>query len=61
VWRKATLIDADAEAERAITAYAANRFIMLFNDRQLEGLDEEIALTCDSEVVFLFLTPLKGG
>lgn len=59
--RKPKQIDAGAEVERAIKAYAGNRFILLFNDRQLEGLDDEVALMPDSEVVFLFLTPLKGG
>jgi hypothetical protein len=54
-------IDAEKETGRAIEAFSRNRFILLFNDRQLEGLDDEVGLTPDAEVVFLFLTPLKGG
>lgn len=61
LWQKPKPIDAGQEVARALTAFSSNRFVMLFNDRQLEALDEEVGLTQDSEIVFLFLTPLKGG
>lgn len=61
VRRTPKTIDAGKETARAIEAFNRNRFILLFNDRQLEELDEEVALTPDAEVVFLYLTPLVGG
>lgn len=61
VQRRPKPIDAEKETARAIEAFGRNRFILLFNDRQLEELDEEVALTPDAEVVFLYLTPLVGG
>lgn len=54
-------IEVETEISRATTAFLAGGFVMLLDDRQLEGLDEEIGLRTDSEVVFLYLTPLKGG
>lgn len=59
--RKARLIDAEAEFAKALEAFARNRFVMLFDDRQVEGPDDELTVTPQSEVVFLHLTPLKGG
>jgi len=60
-WSWATSLHIDAEVDRAITAFSRGRFIMLLDDRQIEGLDEPIGLRPDSEIVFLHLTPLKGG
>jgi hypothetical protein len=60
-WSWAISLHIDAEVDRAITAFSRGRFIMLLDDRQIEGLDEPIGLRPDSEIVFLHLTPLKGG
>lgn len=54
-------LDEAEEVEAALAAFSANRFVMLVDDRQIADLDEPIALTPDSEVVFLRLTPLVGG
>ncbi len=54
-------IDVEAEVDRALTAFQAGRFIMLLDDRQVEGLDDEVTVTPGGEVVFLYITPLKGG
>lgn len=51
----------ETEAARAFAAFDRQQFIMLFDDRQIEGLDDEVTVTTTSKVVFLFLTPLKGG
>ncbi|MDB5706633.1 MAG: hypothetical protein JWN66_3749 [Sphingomonas bacterium] len=58
---RARLFDEQAEFDRAITAFEQRVFILLFDDRQVEELDEAIALTPESEAVFLYLTPLVGG
>lgn len=59
--RRVKLFDAEAEVARAVAAYQQNAFIMLFDDRQIDDPDLEVAVTPESEVVFLYLTPLKGG
>ena len=59
--RKTTLLDAEAEFAKALTAFGKNRFIMLFDERQVEDLDEVLVVTPDSEAIFIHLTPLKGG
>lgn len=55
------LLDPDLEIERALGAFARQRFVMLFNGRQVEDLDQKLAVTGNSEMVFLHLTPLRGG
>ena len=59
--RSAALLDAEKELTKALTAFARNRFIMLFDDRQVEGLEDELTVMPDSEVTFVHLVPLKGG
>ena len=55
------LLNANKEIKRAIEAFESRSFLLLFDDRQIEDLDYEIPLMPDSEVVFLHLSPLKGG
>jgi hypothetical protein len=55
------LPDVDMETARACVAFQRQAFIMLFDDRQIDDLDAEVTVTPDSKVVFLYLTPLKGG
>lgn len=55
------LLDAEQEFEKALAGFSANRFVMLFDDMQVEGLDDDLTVMPDSEVTFLHLTPLKGG
>ena len=54
-------IDATTQLAKAIDAFQNNRIIMLVDDRQVESLDEEIALQRNTRVSFLRLTPLVGG
>jgi hypothetical protein len=54
-------IDAASQLAKAIDAFAGNQIIMLVDDRQVESLDEEIALRPKTRVSFLRLTPLVGG
>ncbi|MER7570558.1 hypothetical protein [Streptomyces sp. NPDC126514] len=51
----------EADRERALRAFAGNGLILLVGDRQPTGLDEEIAVSADTEVTFLRLIPLVGG
>lgn len=60
-WAWAKSVDVEAECERAMTAFARRQFIMLLDDRQIDDLDEAVGLRPESEVVFVHLTPLKGG
>jgi hypothetical protein len=58
---KPQLMDDGTEFAKALDAFARNRFVMLFDDRQVEGLEDELTVTPQSEVVFLHLMPLRGG
>lgn len=53
--------DVGAETAKALAAFDLRRFILLVDDRQLDGLDDQIGITEGSEVLFLHLSPLKGG
>ena len=55
------LLTVDVEFERALAAFSKQRFVMLFDGGQVEELDQELVITSDSEMVFLHLTPLRGG
>lgn len=59
--RRRRTLDADAQAEAALQAFARNGFIVLFEDRQVERLDQQLVLTGDSAVTFIRLLPLVGG
>ena len=54
-------IDAGAQIELALKAFAANGFFLLVNDRQIESLDELIAIELETQVSFVKLVPLQGG
>ncbi|MBR0833687.1 hypothetical protein JQ612_10820 [Bradyrhizobium manausense] len=51
----------DEMVEAALHAFSANRFFLLVDRRQVVDLDAPFPLTPKSNVVFLRLTPLKGG
>jgi hypothetical protein len=59
--RKPKLFDVEEETKRAVAAFEKRQFIMLFDDRQVDDIDAWVSVTPESEVVFLYLTPLKGG
>ncbi len=54
-------VDLDRQVEIAFKAFETNQIIVLFNDKQVDSLDEQIDLTDDSVVSFLKLTQLVGG
>jgi hypothetical protein len=58
---KGRRIDPERQFEGAIESFYRNGFIVLVNDRQVDGLDEEIEVRPDTTVVFLKLVPLVGG
>jgi hypothetical protein len=59
--RKPALARIETEAARAFEAFEKQRFILLLDDRQIDGLDEQVTVRPESQVVFLYLMPLKGG
>jgi hypothetical protein len=54
-------IDWEAQYEKALEAFAKNGFIMLWNDQQVDNLDERLELREGSVATFLKLVPLVGG
>jgi hypothetical protein len=51
----------EEQADVAEEAFGRNGFFVLVGDRQVDDLDEELALTADTDVAFVRLTPLVGG
>ncbi|MGA2126989.1 MAG: hypothetical protein ABSG76_12640 [Xanthobacteraceae bacterium] len=51
----------DEAIETALRAFSTSRFFLLVDRRQIVDLDMPFPLTPASSVVFLRLTPLKGG
>lgn len=58
---RARTIDADAQCELALRAFARNGFFLLVGDRQVTDLYEMLELTDDLEISFIKLVPLVGG
>ena len=54
-------VDWQEQYNRAIEAFQRNGFFILVDDRQVESLDETIALTPRTQVSFVKLVPLVGG
>jgi hypothetical protein len=54
-------IDWEQQAGKAIEAFSRNGFFVLVDDRQVTELDEELALTPDSDIRFIRLVQLVGG
>ncbi|WP_379872590.1 hypothetical protein [Marinactinospora rubrisoli] len=59
--RKRRSISWERQADIAERAFTRNGFVVLVGDRQVEDLDESVALTGDPEIVFIKLVPLVGG
>jgi hypothetical protein len=55
------LIDADEQLQRALAAFERNGFMLLVDDRQVEQLDDLVALQPTTVVTFLKLIALVGG
>ncbi len=54
-------IDPEAQCQRALTAFERNGFVLLVDERQVEGLDTVIDIGPMTGVTFLKLIPLVGG
>jgi hypothetical protein len=54
-------IDANEQLQRALAAFERNGFMLLVDDRQVEGLDDLVVLQPTTVVTFLKLIPLVGG
>lgn len=54
-------LDPEAQVAFALQAYQANGIIVMVDDRQVESLDEVVAVTPTTHVRFLKLVPLVGG
>jgi hypothetical protein len=59
--RDARPVRLDEAIETALRAFSANRFFLIVDRRQIVDLDAPFPLTPGSSVVFVRLTPLKGG
>lgn len=55
------LIDAEKQVYVALNAFQNNGFFVLVDNTQSESLDQEIALSKDTKISFIKLTPLVGG
>ena len=55
------LINAEKQVEKALSAFEANGFFIIANDRQLESLDEHILVDDTLTLSFIKLVPLIGG
>jgi len=54
-------IDAEKQVYIALNAFQKNGFFILVDDKQIEELEQRIALHETSKVSFVKLTPLVGG
>jgi len=54
-------VDWQAQADRTVEAFTGNGFFVLVDDRQATELDQELALTPDSDIRFVRLVQLAGG
>jgi hypothetical protein len=59
--RQKRMLDASEQRAKAIEAFQRGGFFLLVDDRQLDGLDDEIAVRPDTQVRFVKLVPLVGG
>jgi hypothetical protein len=59
--RRRRWLDWEVQAETAIQAFERNGFFVFVGDRQVDDLDEDLALADDDVVSFVRLVPLAGG
>lgn len=59
--RKLARYNREDEVAAAIAGFETNKFVMLFDDQQVDDLDAPLAVTPQSELIFLRLVPLIGG
>lgn len=54
-------IDAEEQIRVALESFEAKRYHMLFDDRQVEQLEDEVTLTGNNAATFVKMTALVGG
>ncbi len=54
-------LDPDQQFQAALDAFESNGFLLLFDDRQVESLDETVTISSTSVATFIRLVPLMGG
>jgi hypothetical protein len=54
-------LDWEAQYQTALHAFSSNSLIMLWNNQQIEDLNQMLELRAGCEVTFLKLVPLVGG
>lgn len=59
--RAKAVVDVDAQVEAALQGFAAQNFLLLVDDVQVEALTERVSVRADMDVTFLKLVPLVGG
>ncbi len=59
--KKRRNIDAEKQCYIALKAFQENGFFVLVDNKQVDGLKQEIHVGQDTEVSFVQLTPLVGG
>jgi hypothetical protein len=59
--RRRRKINPQRQFELAKRAFYSNGFILLVDERQVDGLEEEIEIRPDTTITFLKLVPLVGG
>ena len=60
-FEKSETPDLEASGYRALEAFKKQTYFVLVNDRQVEDLEEKIALYPKTTVSFVRITPLVGG
>jgi hypothetical protein len=59
--KKGQVLDVEEQIRVALSSFERNGFVVLFDDRQIDSLDEEVVLTGENTLTFLKLMPLVGG
>jgi hypothetical protein len=59
--REPRQVDPERQYRLALESFRRNGFVVLVGDRQVQGLDTEVALPVGAQVTFLKLVPLAGG
>lgn len=59
--KKRRALDAGKQVRVAFEAFDRNGFVVIFDDRQVDDLDEAVVVTPESSATFVRLVPLVGG
>ena len=59
--KKRRALDAGKQVRVVFEAFDRNGFVVIFDDRQVDDLDEAVVVTPESSATFVRLVPLVGG